>query len=76
MNTWEPTAALRRATAVTAGALGLALLVGQPVMVVLVVPLLLCSVLGVVHRPDSAPRLSSASTRRRCTRDRAPSRGC
>ncbi len=59
MNAWEPTAALRRATAVTAAALGLALLVGQPVMVVLVAPLLLCSVLGVVNRPASRPRIRS-----------------
>ena len=59
MNAWEPTAALRRAMAVTAAALGLAVLVGQPVMVVLVAPLLLCSVLGVVNRPVSRPRIRS-----------------
>ena len=60
MTSWEPTAALRRATAVTAAALGLALVIGQPVMVVLVVPLLLCSVLGVVNKPASSPRIRSA----------------
>ena len=59
MNPWEPTAALRRATAVTAAALGLALLLGRPVMVVLVAPLLLCAVLGVVNRPTSTPRVRS-----------------
>ena len=59
MNAWEPTAALRRAMAVTAAALGIALLAGQPVMVVLVAPLLVCSVLGVVNRPVSRPRVRS-----------------
>jgi uncharacterized protein (DUF58 family) len=51
---------LRRATAVAAAAVGLALIIGQPVMVVLVAPLLLCSVLGVVNRPTSRPRIRSA----------------
>ncbi|MET1058346.1 MAG: DUF58 domain-containing protein [Nocardioides sp.] len=59
MNLWEPTPALRRATAVTAVALGLALLLGEPVLVVLAAPFLLCSVLGVVHRPASSPRVRS-----------------
>ena len=59
MNFWEATPALRRATAVTAVALGLALLLGRPVMVVLVAPLILCAVLGVVNRPASTPRIRS-----------------
>ena len=59
MNDWEPTAALRRGIAVTAAAVGLAVIVGQPVMVLLVAPLLLCSVLGVVKRPASRPRIVS-----------------
>ena len=57
---WEPTAALRRATAVSAVAIGFAVLAGRPVMVVLVAPLLLCSVLGMVNRPASRPRVRSS----------------
>jgi len=60
VNLWEPTAALRRATAVTAAAIGLAVLFGLPVMVVLATPLLLCSVLGVLNRPTSQPRIRSS----------------
>ena len=36
---------------------GLAVLFGEPVLVVLVAPLLLVAALGLLHRPGSAPRL-------------------
>ncbi|RYP82485.1 DUF58 domain-containing protein [Nocardioides guangzhouensis] len=57
---WEPTAALRRSTAVSALAVGFALVVGQPVVLVLATPLLLLTLLALVHRPASRPRIRSA----------------
>lgn len=55
MSDWHPTTALSRA--VTVGALGLtgAVLFGEPVLVVLVVPFLLHGALGLLLRPTSAP---------------------
>ena len=57
---WEPTAALRRSTTVSALAVAVALLVGRPAAIVLAAPLLVCTLLGLVHRPTSTPRIRSA----------------
>jgi len=57
---WEPTAALRRSTAVSALAVCFAVVVGQPVVIVLAAPLLVCTVFGLVHRPRSVPRVRSS----------------
>lgn len=59
MTGWRPTASLGRAVLVGTTGLGLAVVFGDPVLVVLVAPLVLLSGLGLVHRPASAPRLSS-----------------
>ena len=54
---WRSTGALGRCLAV--GGLGLvtALVVGRPVLVVLVAPLLVIGALGILHRPERDPRV-------------------
>lgn len=60
MKSWEPTAALSRSTAVSAVAVGFALVVGVPVLMILVAPLLLCTLFGLLSRPRSSPRVAVA----------------
>jgi len=57
MNTWQPTASLGRALLVGAIGVGLAVLFGDPVLVVLVAPMLLLAALGLMNRPASTPRI-------------------
>ena len=57
MNGWHPTPALGRALVTAAIGVGLAVLFGEPVLVVLVAPLLVVAALGLLHRPSSMPRL-------------------
>ena len=52
---WQPTTALRRGVVAGLLGLGMALLGGGPVLVVLVVPVLAVSVLGLLRRPRSGP---------------------
>ncbi len=60
MNGWRPTASLGRSVLVGAVGVGLAVLFGDPVLVALVAPLLVLAALGLLHRPRSAPRLSTS----------------
>ena len=57
MNTWQPTASLGRSLLVGAIGVGLAVLFGDPVLVVLVAPMLLLAALGLMNRPASTPRI-------------------
>lgn len=59
MTGWRSTAALDRSLVVGTAGLGLAVALGDPVLVVLVAPLLLLTALGLLHRPASAPRVES-----------------
>ena len=59
MNRWWPTAAMARALALGAVGLATAVLVGEPVVVVLTAPLLLLGAMGLVRRPTSTPRVTS-----------------
>ncbi len=59
MTSWRPTVALGRALLVATAGIGFAVLLGDPVLVVLVAPLVLVAALGLLHRPTSAPRLTS-----------------
>jgi len=56
---WRTTAALGRALLVAASGLTLAVLFGDPVLVVLSAPLGLCAALGLLHRPRTEPRVHS-----------------
>lgn len=55
MTEWRPTAALSRALTVAALGVGGAVLLGEPVGLVLVAPLALCAALGLAARPAGAP---------------------
>ena len=55
MNRWLVTGSLARATALSGLGLGLAIVFGDPVIVVLVAPFLALTALGLLHRPTSAP---------------------
>ena len=57
MTGWRPTAALGRAVVVGTAGIALAVLFGDPVLVVLVAPLVLLAALALLHRPASSPRL-------------------
>ncbi len=59
MGGWQPTAALGRALGL--GGLGtvVAVLFGEPVIMVLTAPFLLLGALGLLHRPRSSPRLGT-----------------
>ncbi len=57
MTRWRATASVGRASLVAVAATTLAVLLGDPVLVVLVAPLALCAALGLLHVPGSAPRL-------------------
>jgi len=59
MTGWRPTASLGRALLVGTAGIAFAVIFGDPVLVVLVAPLVLIAALGLLHRPTSAPRLSS-----------------
>ncbi len=72
---WRPTGALSRALVLAAVAIAVALLVGDPSLVVLAAPFVLLATLGLVHRPSGTPRLVSQVDHRRCTRARARPRG-
>lgn len=56
---WRPTGALARATSVGALGLGLAVVFGEPVLLVIAGPFLLLSALGLLHRPHTSPRIST-----------------
>lgn len=56
---WRPTAALGRAIVVAAVAVAGALLVGDPALIVLALPFVVLALLGLLHRPTRAPRLSA-----------------
>jgi uncharacterized protein (DUF58 family) len=58
--TWRPTAALGRALVLGALGLALALVAGEPGLVVLAAPFVLLSALALSHRPRSEPRLAAA----------------
>lgn len=57
---WRPTGALGRAVVVAAVAVAGALLVGDPALVVLAIPFVVLTTLGLLHRPRRVPRLSSS----------------
>lgn len=59
MTRWRPTAALGRALVVAGTGLALAVLFGDPVLVVLVAPLALVGALGLVFRPAAEPALAN-----------------
>lgn len=59
MTGWRSTAALDRSLVVATAGVGLAVAFGDPVLVVLVAPLVLLSALGLLHQPVSAPRVDS-----------------
>ena len=59
MTGWRPTPAVGRALLVATVGIVSAVLLGDPVLVVLVAPLALLAALGLLHRPTSAPRLTS-----------------
>ena len=59
MTGWRPTAALARSVVVGGAGLTLAVLFGDPVLTVLVAPLVLTGALGLLHRPASTPRMWS-----------------
>lgn len=55
MSGWRPTAALSRALVLSGVGLALAVIFGDPVLVVLVAPLALLAALGLWHRPRTEP---------------------
>jgi uncharacterized protein (DUF58 family) len=55
VNHWEITPALSRALVVSALLIGTAVLLGEPVLVVLAAPFVLLAAVGLIHRPTSAP---------------------
>jgi uncharacterized protein (DUF58 family) len=57
MKAWKPTAALGRSLLVGAIGVALAVVFGDPVLVVLVAPILLLAALGLLNRPSSSPRI-------------------
>ena len=59
MTGWHPTAALGRALVLGAVALALALVAGDPALVVLAAPFVVLSAVALVHRPTRAPRIDS-----------------
>jgi uncharacterized protein (DUF58 family) len=59
VSSWRATAALSRALVVGAVGIGTAVLAGEPVIVVLVAPLVVCGALGLAHRPTGSPRLAT-----------------
>lgn len=59
MTGWRPTAALGRSLLAATAGIALAVLFGDPVLVVLVAPLALTAALGLLHRPTSSPRILS-----------------
>jgi uncharacterized protein (DUF58 family) len=59
MTPWRPTAALSRTLAVAGLGIGGAVLVGEPVGLVLVAPLVLCAAMGLAARPTTTPTVSS-----------------
>jgi uncharacterized protein (DUF58 family) len=59
MTPWRPTAALSRALIVAGLGIGGAVLLGEPVGLVLVAPLVLCAAMGLAARPTSTPTVSS-----------------
>jgi uncharacterized protein (DUF58 family) len=56
---WRPTAALSRALVVGGLGIGSAVLLGEPVGLVLVAPLILCAAMGLAARPTGRPEVSS-----------------
>ncbi|HWM73362.1 MAG TPA: hypothetical protein VNQ53_06465, partial [Nocardioides sp.] len=59
MTPWRPTAALSRALVVAGLGIGGAVLLGEPVGLVLVAPLVLCAAMSLAARPTSTPTVSS-----------------
>ena len=60
MTSWQPTAALGRALGLGGLGTAIAVLFGEPVIMVLTAPFLLLGALGLVHRPRSSPRAATA----------------
>ena len=59
MTHWGATAGLGRGLLVAGAGLALAVLFGDAVLVVLMLPLALCGALGLLHRPRTEPRVHS-----------------
>ncbi|MCW2767136.1 MAG: hypothetical protein JWO11_3095 [Nocardioides sp.] len=59
MTGWRATAALSRSLVVGAVGIGLAVLAGEPVLVVLTAPLIMCGAMGLAYRPTRTPRLAT-----------------
>lgn len=59
MTRWRPTAGLSRAVLVGGGGLGAGVLAGQPALLVLVAPLVVCAALALVARPGRDPMVSA-----------------
>lgn len=57
---WRPTAALGRALVLGAVGLVLALVAGEPALVVLAAPFVVLAALGLVHRPTGVPGVTAA----------------
>jgi hypothetical protein len=60
MTDWRPTASLGRALVTGAVGIGLAVVFGEPVLVVLVAPMVVVAALGLLHRPSTRPRLHTS----------------
>lgn len=60
MSSWHPTAALGRALVLGSLGLALALVAGEPGLVVLVAPLVVLAALALVHRPRATPTVAAA----------------
>ena len=56
---WRPTAALGRALVLGAVGLVLALVTGEPALVVIAAPFVVLSALGLVHRPTLTPQVTA-----------------
>ena len=60
MNTWRPTAALGRALVLGSLGLALALVAGEPGLVVLAAPFVVLAAVALVHRPGTTPTVAAA----------------
>lgn len=58
MTNWRATAGLSRSLIVGAAGVVLAVLFGEPVLIVLTAPFVLMAALGLVHRPTQAPQVT------------------
>ena len=60
MTQWRPTAALTRGVVVGTLGLAAAVVAGEPVILVLIAPILLVAALGLMHRPTRQPQVATS----------------